>query len=156
MTKKLVDVANPDNLIGYEGNYMIFPLKKLNYLHMYMMMPYVEERMGMLALEKRLRLGDFTTDEYIDYLKCVYASDPADFELKEAYYKDRVLKRLTGLNNEKQIVVVPANSLFIEALPGTHTIMEDFKLLHRAVDVKKAQAEATYSELENIPCSQGI
>ncbi len=29
-------------------------------------------------------------------------------------------------------------------------MLEDFKLIHRAVDVKKAQAEARHAELENL------
>ncbi len=48
------------------------------------------------------------------------------------------------------MVIVPSNSLYIEALPGTHPLLEDFKLIHRAVDVKKAQAEARHAELENL------
>jgi len=47
-------------------------------------------------------------------------------------------------------VIVPSNSLYIEALPGTHPLLEDFKLIHRAIDVKKAQAEARKAELENL------
>ena len=41
-------------------------------------------------------------------------------------------------------------SLIIEALPGTHPILEDFKLKHRAVDVKQAQAHVGKVELENL------
>ena len=45
---------------------------------------------------------------------------------------------------------MPSNSLYIEALPGTHPLLEDFKLIHRALDVKKAQAEVRHAELENL------
>ena len=45
---------------------------------------------------------------------------------------------------------MPTGSLYIEALPGEHPILENFKALHRAVDVKKAQAEVRRTELENI------
>jgi hypothetical protein len=45
---------------------------------------------------------------------------------------------------------VPTKSLYIEALVGTHPLLEDFKLLHRALDVKKVQAETRHAELENI------
>jgi hypothetical protein len=45
---------------------------------------------------------------------------------------------------------VPTGSVFIEALPGEHPLLEDFKALHRAVDVKKVQAEVRKTELENI------
>ena len=39
---------------------------------------------------------------------------------------------------------------FIEALPGAHPILEDFKLFHRVLDVKKVQAEVRAAELENL------
>jgi hypothetical protein len=43
-----------------------------------------------------------------------------------------------------------SESLFIEALPGTHLLLEDFKLVHRAIDVKKVQAELRRAEMENL------
>jgi len=48
------------------------------------------------------------------------------------------------------MVIVPSDQLYIEALPGTHPILEDFKLTHRALDVKKVQAEIRHAELENL------
>jgi len=47
-------------------------------------------------------------------------------------------------------VIVPTNSLYIECLVGTHPLLEDFKLIHRAMDVKKVQAEVRHAELENV------
>lgn len=46
-------------------------------------------------------------------------------------------------------MVIPSGSLFIEALPGVHAVLEDFKLGHRQVDVRKARAEALQEELES-------
>jgi hypothetical protein len=50
----------------------------------------------------------------------------------------------------QKMVIVPSKSLYIEALPGTHPLLEDFKLMHRAIDVKKAQAELRKAEIENL------
>lgn len=47
-------------------------------------------------------------------------------------------------------VVVPTDSTFIEALPGTRPVLEDYKLLHRVIDVAKAAAEVRARELENL------
>ena len=47
-------------------------------------------------------------------------------------------------------MIVPTASLYVEALVGTHPLLEDFKLLHRALDVKKVQAEVRHAELENV------
>jgi hypothetical protein len=45
---------------------------------------------------------------------------------------------------------VLADRLFIESLPGSHSLLEDFKLLHRIADVRKKQAEVRHAELENL------
>ena len=62
---------------------------------------------------------------------------------------EEIMNRLLSSQNP-EMVIVPSNSLYIEALPGTHPLLEDFKLIHRAIDVKKAQAEARHAELENL------
>ena len=45
---------------------------------------------------------------------------------------------------------MPTDSLYIEALPGKHPLLEDFKLMHRIMDVQKVQAEVRKLELENL------
>ena len=52
-------------------------------------------------------------------------------------------------------MIVPTSSLYIEALVGTHPLLEDFKLLHRALDVKKVQAEVRHAELEKSAWRRG-
>jgi len=48
------------------------------------------------------------------------------------------------------MIIVPTSSLYIEAMPGTHPLLEDFKLKHRVIDVQKAKAETRKLELENL------
>jgi hypothetical protein len=38
-------------------------------------------------------------------------------------------------------IVVPLDAMYIEALPGAHPILENFKLLHRQIDAADAQGE---------------
>ena len=61
-----------------------------------------------------------------------------------------LIDRLTSPRKDNDRVIVPTNSLYIECLVGTHPLLEDFKLIHRALDVKKVQAEVRRAELENI------
>jgi hypothetical protein len=61
-----------------------------------------------------------------------------------------LMDRLTSSRKDNDPVVVPTNSLYIECLVGTHPLLEDFKLIHRALDVKKVQAEVRHAELENV------
>ena len=148
--KKLVEVADLDNLLGYKGNYMIFPLKKNNYVTMHMMQDYMD-------LHETARLwdpdeaGNYTIDEMKELIKCYYKYYPESFtdEVKDKY-RDLLIKRLMDPHPDKDIVIVPTDSLFIEALPGKHPILEDFKLIHRVVDVKKVQSEVRHGELENV------
>jgi len=95
--------------------------------------------------------GNYTIDEMKELIKCFYKQDPDSFtdEVKKQY-KDLIIKRLMDPCLDKDIVIVPTDSLYIEALPGKHPILEDFKLIHRAVDVKKVQSEVRHGELENI------
>jgi len=64
--------------------------------------------------------------------------------------KEAIVERLISGRKENELIVLPTSSLYIEALVGTHPLLEDFKLLHRALDVKKVQAEVRRAELENI------
>lgn len=51
-------------------------------------------------------------------------------------------------NND--VVVVPTNSLFIAALPDSHSLLQQFTLYHRMVDLMRAEAEQRGKELENL------
>ena len=67
---------------------------------------------------------------------------PTPFEASIASdFKQMLIDRLTSPRKDNELVIVPTNSLYIECLVGTHPLLEDFKLIHRALDVKKVQAE---------------
>jgi hypothetical protein len=83
-------------------------------------------------------------------LQCLFETDREAYERVKPQIEALVLKKLSHPHREKDVVIVPSGSLYIEALPGTHPILEDFKLIHRAVDVKKVQAEVRQDELENL------
>lgn len=51
---------------------------------------------------------------------------------------------------EDDRVIVRTTSLYLEALVGTDQLLEDFKLLHRTLDVKKVQGKVRHAELENV------
>ena len=147
--KKLVDIADLDNLLGYKGNYMIFPLKENNYLTHYMMQDYIDIDQ-IVSLRDPDEYANHSTDELQEFMKCEYRKNPRRFRQNEDGYKDLLIRRLSSPLREKDIVVVPTTSLYIEALPGKHPLLEDFKLIHRALDNKKVQAEVRHAELENI------
>ncbi len=147
-TRTLSDVANLDHILGYKGNYQIFPLRETSYLHDYMMQDYVDPATG--SLRDPDAAASPSSDEILDYVCCLRRHEPERLEAEREALLAQIESRLEGARREKELILVPSRSLYIEALPGKHPIMEDFKLTHRALDVKKVQAEVRKSELENL------
>lgn len=146
--KKLVEIADLDNILGYKGNYMIFATKKRNRLHQYMMRQYVDNYTG--KLQDPDNLGQHSTQELIDYLKCLRRSNPQAYEQEKDAVLALINEKLVQPQREKERIIVPTDSVYIEALPGVHPVLENFKLAHRGLDVKKVQAEVRRAELENL------
>jgi len=145
--KTLEEVAELDNLLGFKGNYMIFPLRNSNLLTDFMMAPYVDSEFGLLDPDA---IGNWTLEEF-DQLYCCLKEELGNrFKEVEPALKEFYKQILLDPLRPGELVPVPTGSLFIEALPGKHPIMEDFKLLHRAVDVKNVQADVRRKEMENI------
>lgn len=147
-TRKLSEIADLDNLLGYKGNYMIFPARVPSHLHLYMMQDYIDPETG--GLRDPDGFADYTSRELLDYVCCLRRAAPERLAEKRDELLQLLKERLASPRRESELVVVPTDSLFIEALPGSHPVMEDFKLVHRAVDVKKVQAEVRRAEIENL------
>jgi hypothetical protein len=147
--RKLSEIADLDNVLAYKGNYMVFALKENNYITLQMMQDYVEIG-DELLLRDPDEVGNYSVDMLRELATSVYRSDPNRFkELKDGF-KQLLIDRLTSSRKDSELVIVPTSSLYIECLVGTHPLLEDFKLIHRALDVKKVQAEVRHMELENI------
>jgi hypothetical protein len=94
--------------------------------------------------------GDFSIEDLRKLATEVNKASPATFNAMRDDFKKALIERLTSSRKDNELVVVPTSSLYIECLVGTHTLLEDFKLAHRALDVKKVQAEVRHAELENV------
>jgi hypothetical protein len=144
----LAQVADLDNLLGFKGNYMIFPLKQHNGITEMMAAPYVDSAFGAMDPDE---LSNVSLDEFSKYVCCLHDSLPkAKFdELRDGLkgWLDKLLA--TPLRNGDEIVV-PTGSLFIESLVDPNPILEDFKLKHRELDVYKVQEEVRSAALENL------
>jgi hypothetical protein len=147
--KKLVEVADLDNVLAYKGNYMVFALKENNYLTLHMMQDYVDvgETLGLRDPDE---LGNYSIEELKQLAECVQRTKPQLFKDHLKDFKQAIIDRLSSGRPDDDKVIVPTNSLYIECLVGTHPLLEDFKLIHRALDVKKVQAEVRHAELENV------
>ena len=146
--KSLVEVADLDTLLGFKGNYMIFPMKQHNALTEFMAAPYIDSAFGAMDPDE---LSNVTLDQYSKYICCLHDTmSEADFDAIKGPLKGWLEKLLaTPLRNGEEIVV-PTGSLFIESLVDPNPILEDFKLKHRELDVYKVQEEVRRAGLENL------
>jgi hypothetical protein len=149
-TATLAEVANLDQVLGYKGNYMLFPLTRSNCLTDFMMAPYVDSELGLHDPDE---LGNWTLESFSEYVCCLkerlaptFFNDP---QLQERLRR-QYLRLLESPRRQYEDIIVPSGELFIEALPGTHPLLEDFKLRHRAMDVEKVRAEVLQQQLENV------
>ncbi len=144
-SRRLHEVADIDNLLGFKGNYAIFPLKECTYITDFMMKDYVNEYLG-------IQDPDFDNEISTEDLKEIQVQIKGIPEHKEL--AERVSEILTArLANpviKDETIVVPTGQLYIEALPGKHALLEDFKLKHRAMDVLKVQEEVREAQIENL------
>jgi hypothetical protein len=153
----LDQVADVYNHLGFWCNYIIFPLRESNALTDFMMTPFVDAELGLRDPDE---LGNFTPEEFVAYARALHAEMLAQLERGEItadqveaaveQLSDQFRRLLSAPRRADDEITVPTGSLFIEALPGAHPILEDFKLMHRAVDVKKVQAEVRKLEMENL------
>jgi len=147
--KKLVEVADLDTVLGYVGNYTIFALKENNLLTLCMMQDYLEVG-DQLWVRDPDELADYTVADLEQLASCLHEHDKDLYDEHREGLKKLLVERLESARTDDDLVVVPTASLYVEALVGTHPLLEDFKLLHRALDVKKVQAEVRHAELENV------
>ena len=145
--RQLIDVADLDNLLGFKGNYMIFPLKESNPLIEFMLKDY--PRHDLLGVVDPDKSGNVDAEELEQVMECIEHHE--DFsEEDRARYRELLCEELLRAQRNSEVIVVPTGQLFIEALPGKHAVLEEFKLRHRALDEMKVEAEVRAMELENL------
>jgi hypothetical protein len=146
--KALVEVADLDNLLGFKGNYMIFPLKEHNALTEFMAAPYVDAAFGAMDPDE---LSNVNLNDFGKYVCCLHHRLPAaKFEALKPQLKAWLEELLADPLRNGDEIVVPTGSLFIETLPGTHPLLENFKLRHRELDVYKVQEEVRKAGMESL------
>lgn len=145
--KQLVEVADLDTMLGFKGNYMIFPLKEHNALTELMAAPYIDEAFGAMDPDQ---LSNINLEEFSKYICCLHHEKPEEYERLKPVLKEWLTQLLADPLRNGDEVIVPTGSLFIEMLPSDKSLLEDFKLKHREWDVYKVQAEVRKMEIENL------
>lgn len=145
----LSQVAHLDQRLGYIGNYMIFPLRESNPLTDFMMDPYLDRATGELVDPSAP--SSWSLEEFSDYVCCLKEHlSASDFAALREELKAQYKEILTSPRRKDELLVVPTDSLFIEALPGKESLLERYKLVHRLEDAKLAQAKVRGEEINNL------
>lgn len=138
----LSEVADIDNPLGYKGNYIVFPLIDDCPLTQYMLSEFMDEYLGVRDPDAVANFDAETFREEWD----AAANDAA----RRTELRKELEDYLEATRRNTDEVIVPTGQLFIEALPGAHSLIEDFMLMHRVEDVLKVKGEVRHAELENL------
>jgi hypothetical protein len=144
-TRLMHEVADVDNLLGFKGNYAIFPLKEHNAITLFMSQSFLDVEFGVNDPDVWGEIPP--ASEAVAIARCAWTHPGATDDLRKEITK-WLLFVLANQRKVSEEIIIPTGQLFIEALTGTHTLLEDFKLRHRAVDVEKARAEMVQARLE--------
>lgn len=143
--RNLHEVADLDTLLGFKGNYAIFPLKEGNAITDYMSQGFLDSYFGVIDPDPFGQIP--TTAEALELAECAWNKPDTTDEDRAA-----ITAWLTAvMANQQRVseeIVVPTGQLFIEALPGAHPLLEDFKLKHRAMDLERALVEVKLQQVE--------
>jgi hypothetical protein len=157
--RRLDEIADIDNLLGFKGNYMIFPLREPCHLATEMLAGFLDEELEMVDPDASstgiplsvLMSARATVQTQMDALPVGDAQRP----LYEAQL-ERIDTLIAAMGNDSDLVkqeervVVSTDMLFVEALPGANPVLEHFKLAHRQLDVAEVRARVKQTELNNL------
>lgn len=150
-TSPLSEIADLSSPLGFMGNYMILPMYETNVITDFMMNPYVEFAEGEYRISDPDPVGNISLDEFSDYVCCLKKELSDDeFNRYVPGLKERLKVLLQRSVRENEEIIVGTGNLYIECLPGAHSVMEQFKNLHRQIDVKAAQEELRTKAIDNI------
>ncbi len=147
-TEDLAEVADLSRPMGFFGNYRIYPLIKQNPMIDFLMVPYLSGHPGVRDPDDA---GNVTVAELENYASCLAQTLPeAEFQALWPKIEAAIEHRLNNPLPDQEEIVVPTGSLFIELLPGTHSVLETFKRRHREMDVKTVEEDLITTRLEQL------
>lgn len=157
--QRLDTIADLDNLIGFMGNYLIFPLTRACHLTTDMMTGFLNSELELEdpdASSTGVSIGEL--QNAIAVLTSQANALPQNDPRRQQYQDeiDKVTVLIDAMDNDSNItkqaemVIVPSDMLYIEALPGANPVIENFKLTHRQLDAEQARSKVKQSEINNL------
>lgn len=153
--RPLAEVAELDHLLGFKGNYALFPMRDGNALTDVVLAPYLDSHE--VLRDPSDPAANWTIEElreYADRLRAMVLDNSmtqADFDTKYVpFLRDTLERLITDPRPSVSTLVVPTDSLYVELLTSGGSLIEPFKKEHRSLDVARARAEIREMELENL------
>lgn len=146
--EKLGDIANLAKPLGYVGNAVVFELTRWDPLVTFLMAPFSSSVTGVADPDAG---GTMSIDE-VERLVCALQDNlpTADYQALKPRIDEAYQARVADPHPDSQEIVISTGSLFIEALPGAHAVLEDFKLAHRALDVSQVALTSVTNRIEQL------
>lgn len=146
--KPLGEVADLSRGLGYVGNALVFPMQSWNPLITFLLVPFANAITGVTDPDER---GNLTLPEVADLIRLLKKRLPAEeFKNLQPALEEAWKARVQDPRVDTYDIVVPTGSLFIEALPGTHPVLEDYKLVHRGLDMQQAANTVVGTRIEHL------
>lgn len=146
-TRALHNVADLRKLLGFRGNLAMFALQEHNALTTFMAQEFLDSHFGLADPDRQSE--EPTASEALEIAECAWKNP----DLDDAGRKAVTLWLIDALKTAHKIsqeIIVPTGKLFIEALPGAHPLLEDFKLKHRAFDAAQAATSVRAAQIDLI------
>ncbi|HEX8364274.1 MAG TPA: hypothetical protein VF603_03205 [Allosphingosinicella sp.] len=144
----LAELVDLDRMLGFKGNYIIYPLKESNGLTDYMMTPYLDSKLGVRDPDD---VGNWTLDAFTAYVECLrHKLNEQEFAEIEPALQEQRKKLLMSPHRNGERIVIPSNSLYMQLLVDSGKVLEGFKEAHRLMDIMKVKAEVRSAELDNL------
>jgi hypothetical protein len=143
--RPLHQIADLDSLLGFRGNYAIFPLRERNAITDYMAQSFLDSYFGVIDPDPFSEIPP--ASEAVEIAECAWNHSETTDE-QRAEITDWLIDVLAHQDRVSEEIVVPTGQLYIEALPGSRPLLEDFKLRHRALDLERAAVGAQLQEAE--------
>ena len=109
----LKEIADLDNMLGFKGNYMIFPMNQSNILTDFMMAPYIDTEFGLIDPDN---LGNWSLDDFENFVTCLRHEMGDNFSTIEDDLKELHKQLLQDPLRSGDIISVPTGSLFLSLI----------------------------------------
>jgi hypothetical protein len=113
-----------------------------------MLSEFIDDYLGVLDPDGS---DNFDAESFdLEWKKAAAIPSQTEREARQNELRADLANYINAIRRSTDEIIIPTGQLFIEALPGSHPLLEDFKLLHRLEDVRKVKSEVRRAELENL------